>query len=81
MPSCSAASRARQAGLHERAQQYVVGSCRVPGSVVLLAKWASARISMNPWAGQTIRIVIGAADGATDSRVEAAVDDLRIERP
>ena len=36
---------------------------------------------MTPWAGQTVRIVIGAADGANDSRVEAAVDDLRIERP
>ena len=45
------------------------------------AKWASARIAMSAWAGQKIRIVIGAADGANDTRVEAAVDDLRIERP
>jgi len=45
------------------------------------AAWAAARISMTPWAGQTIRIVIGAADGGADTRVEAAVDDLRIEQP
>jgi len=25
--------------------------------------------------------VIGAADGGADTRIEAAVDDLRIERP
>ena len=36
---------------------------------------------MTPWAGQKVRIVIGAADGGADSRIEAAVDDLRIERP
>jgi carboxypeptidase T len=45
------------------------------------ARWATARIPMTPWAGQTIRIVIGAADGANDTRVEAAVDDIRIEQP
>ena len=45
------------------------------------ARWASARIAMTTWAGQKVRIVIGAADGANDTRVEAAVDDLRIERP
>ena len=45
------------------------------------AAWAPARIAMDPWAGQTVRIVLGAADGGTDSLVEAAVDDVRIERP
>jgi carboxypeptidase T len=45
------------------------------------AKWVGVRVSMTPWAGQTIRIVIGAADGFNDTRIEAAVDDLRIERP
>ena len=45
------------------------------------AAWASARIAMDPWAGQTVRIVLGAADGEADSLVEAAVDDVRIERP
>ena len=45
------------------------------------ARWAAARIAMTPWAGQKVRIVIGARDGANDTRVEAAVDDIRIERP
>jgi len=45
------------------------------------ARWASVRVPMTPWAGQTIRIVIGASDGGNDTRVEAAVDDIRIERP
>jgi carboxypeptidase T len=45
------------------------------------AAWSSARIAMDAWAGQTVRIVLGAADGGTDSLVEAAVDDVRIERP
>lgn len=45
------------------------------------AAWTAARISMDAWAGQTIRLVIGAADEGADSLVEAAVDDVRIERP
>jgi hypothetical protein len=45
------------------------------------ATWRSARIPMTPWAGQTIRIVVGAADAGAASEVEAAIDDLRIERP
>ena len=44
------------------------------------AAWAPARIAMDPWAGQTVHIVLGAADGGADSLVEAAVDDVRIER-
>jgi carboxypeptidase T len=43
--------------------------------------WTSARVSLAPWAGQSIRIVIGAADEGADSLVEAAVDDVRVERP
>jgi len=45
------------------------------------AAWASARVAMDAWAGQTVRIVLGAADEGPDSLVEAAVDDVRIERP
>jgi hypothetical protein len=45
------------------------------------ARWATVRVPMTPWAGQTVRIVIGASDGGSDTRVEAAVDDLRIEQP
>jgi aminopeptidase S len=43
--------------------------------------WASASIALTPWAGQTIRIVFVATDGANDSIVEAAVDDVRVTRP
>jgi hypothetical protein len=45
------------------------------------AAWATARVSMTPWAGQTVRIVFQATDGGPDSLVEAGVDDVRIERP
>jgi hypothetical protein len=45
------------------------------------AAWASASVSMAPWAGQTVRIVVGAADGGRGSLVEAAIDDVRIRRP
>ena len=36
---------------------------------------------MTRWAGQVVRIVFGAADGGRDNLVEAAFDDVRIERP
>jgi murein tripeptide amidase MpaA len=45
------------------------------------AAWATASVSLAPWAGQTIRIVFVATDGARDSLVEAAVDDVRVTRP
>jgi len=45
------------------------------------ATWASARVAMTPWAGQSVRIVFEATDGGVDSLVEAGVDDVRIERP
>ena len=45
------------------------------------AAWTSARIAMDPWAGQTVRIVLAAGDEGADSLVEAAVDDVRVERP
>jgi len=45
------------------------------------AAWATASIPLAPWAGQEVRIVIGAADGGRGNLVEAAVDDVRIRRP
>ena len=42
------------------------------------AFWASASASLNAFAGQTIRIVIEAADAGTASLVEGAVDDVRV---
>ena len=40
--------------------------------------WSPASASLNAFAGQTIRIVIEAADAATASLVEAGVDDVKI---
>ena len=45
------------------------------------AAWAFASRSVAAWAGQTIRIVVEATDGAGASLVEAAIDDIRIRRP
>jgi extracellular elastinolytic metalloproteinase len=42
--------------------------------------WASTSISLNSFAGQTVNIVIEAADAATASLVEAGVDDVRVTR-
>ena len=45
------------------------------------AAWVQVRIPMSPWAGEVVRIVVGASDGGTDSLLEAAIDDVRVERP
>jgi hypothetical protein len=42
------------------------------------AAWASTSVSLNAFAGQSVRILIQAADASTASLVEAAVDDVRI---
>lgn len=42
------------------------------------AVWESRSVSLNSFAGQTVRIRIEAADASTASLVEAAVDDVRI---
>jgi len=44
------------------------------------AAWATARASLDAWAGQSIRLIFQARDGARGSLVEAAVDDVRISR-
>ena len=40
--------------------------------------WATATVSLNGFAGQTVRIRVQAADAATGSLIEAGVDDVRI---
>jgi len=40
--------------------------------------WASTSVSLNAFAGQTIRIRIEAADASTASLVEAGIDDVRV---
>jgi hypothetical protein len=42
--------------------------------------WAAAGVSLNAFAGQTVRIRVEAADASTGSLVEAAVDDLKVTR-
>jgi hypothetical protein len=42
------------------------------------AVWASGSANISAFAGQTVRILIEAADASTASLVEAAVDDVRI---
>lgn len=45
------------------------------------AAWASASVSMAPWAGQRIHLIVAANDGGRASLIEAAVDDIRIRLP
>lgn len=42
------------------------------------AAWTVATADLTPYAGQSIRILIQAADAASASLVEAAVDDVTI---
>ena len=43
--------------------------------------WLGTRVSLAPWAGQTIRIVFEAADRGPASTVESAVDDVKVWQP
>ena len=45
------------------------------------ARWARLTLPLSAWAGQSVQIVFKAADRGTGSLVEAAVDDVRIQRP
>jgi aminopeptidase S len=42
------------------------------------AAWQSGSVNLSPYAGQTVRLVVEAADASTASLIEAAVDDVRI---
>lgn len=44
------------------------------------AVWATATVDLTAFAGQTIRLLLSAADGAGGSLVEAGVDDVKIVR-
>ncbi len=43
--------------------------------------WSTARVSLAGWAGQSVRIAFIARDVGRDSLIEAAIDDVRVERP
>ncbi|HEU4572348.1 MAG TPA: hypothetical protein VFR93_06650, partial [Candidatus Limnocylindrales bacterium] len=45
------------------------------------AAWVSRSVSLSRWASRTVRILFVATDAAPYNLVEAAVDDVRIERP
>ena len=45
------------------------------------AVWAAATADLSAFAGQTVRLVVEAADAAAASLVEAAVDDVKITTP
>ncbi|RJL34132.1 M20/M25/M40 family metallo-hydrolase [Bailinhaonella thermotolerans] len=45
------------------------------------ASWATATANLSSFAGQTVRVVIEAADAGTASLVEAGVDDVKITTP
>ena len=45
------------------------------------ARWGTVSASVDPWAGQTVRIRVSAQDGGPANLVEVAVDDIRITRP
>ncbi len=42
------------------------------------AAWATATVNLTSYAGQTVRILVAAADASGASLVEAAIDDVRI---
>lgn len=42
------------------------------------AAWATATVNLSSFAGQTVRILVEAADVSTASLVEAAIDDVKI---
>jgi carboxypeptidase T len=50
-------------------------------SVDLDGAWSTARLSLAAWAGQSVHLVFVARDARRDSLVEAAIDDVRVERP
>ena len=51
---------------------------RLGAATNLNGAWSSTSVSLNSFAGQTVRIRIEAADASTASLVEAGVDDVRI---
>ena len=50
-------------------------------ATVVAGAWTSASVSLDPWAGQAVRIRFEAVDGAGASTVDTGVDDIRVTRP
>src|SRR6185503_763024 len=51
---------------------------RIGSATNLNGAWAAASANLTPFAGQTVRLLIEAADAGTASLVEAGIDDVRI---
>ena len=51
---------------------------RLGAAVNVDGAWAAANVSLNAFSGQTVRILIEAADASGASLVEAGVDDVKI---
>ena len=51
---------------------------RAGAAANLNGAWSTASASLSQFAGQTVRLVVQAADASTASLVEAGVDDVRI---
>ena len=45
-----------------------------------MPSWATVTVNLSAFAGQTVRILVEAADAAGASLVEAAIDDVKIVR-
>jgi hypothetical protein len=45
------------------------------------AAWQSASVSLAAFAGRTVRILVEAADSSPHNRLEAGLDDIRVQRP
>jgi hypothetical protein len=43
--------------------------------------WRSASVSLDRWAGKTIRIRFEAVDGGPGNLLEVEIDDVRVTRP
>ena len=48
---------------------------------VVAGAWTSASVSLDPWAGQAIRIRFEAVDAGGASTIDTGVDDIRVTRP
>jgi carboxypeptidase T len=53
---------------------------RLGSATNLNGAWATTTVSLDAFAGQTVRLIVDAADASTASLVEAGVDDVRVIR-